>query len=228
MRVEPERTAAVHAQRLEGRTAAEQRLVVGVEDGRVAVDEAAPRHGEGEQGHAWTGSRERCAECGEQRRRLHVRLRQLGLGLRVPDDPAADPEVDPVAGDREGADRQREVEVAVRADGAERAHRRATADGLERGDEVDGGDLRRARDGAAGERGGEDLRERRVRREGSPRPWRRGASRRPARARPSAPASARSPARRRARGRSARGRRSSRARPRPSRPRPGRRPAASP
>ena len=54
-------------------------------------------------------------------------------------------------GDREGADRQRELEVAVAAHDAERAHRGAAADGLELGDQVDGGDLRRARDRASRE-----------------------------------------------------------------------------
>ena len=61
------------------------------------------------------------------------------------------------AGDGEGADRQRQLEVAVRLDRPERAHRRAAADGLEPRDVVDRGDLRRARDRAARERRAQDL-----------------------------------------------------------------------
>ena len=101
----------------------------------------------------------------------------------------------------------------------ERAHRRAAADRLERGDQVERRDLRRAGHRAAGERRREDLRERRRRRAAGPRRSRRGASR-PASSRCAISSGQRTdPARRRARGRCARGRRSSRARRRPSRPR---------
>jgi hypothetical protein len=65
--------------------------------------------------------------------------------------------VNPVLGDRERPDRQREVEVAVAADDAERSHRRAAADRLERGDQVERGDLGRAGDRAAREGGREKL-----------------------------------------------------------------------
>ena len=154
--------------------------------------------------------------AGQQRARLHERLLDLGVRIGVPDDPAADPEVDPVLGDRERPDRQREVEVAVRVHAADGAHRGAAADRLESGDVVDRGDLRRAGDRAA--------RERRLEQLGQPdplpeRPLDRGDQVLHARQLvlvPSAPASGRCPARTRARGRSARGRRSSRARRRPS------------
>ena len=125
--------------------------------------------------------------------------------------------------DRERPDRQRQVEVAVRIDPADRSHRRAAPDRLERCDVVDGGDLGRTRDRSA--------------REGRPRISARPT---PGRRRPSTvvthvrdarelalfeqlrPANG-SRARRRARGRSAPGRRSSRARRRPSRSRQARR-----
>ena len=98
-------------------------------------------------------------------------------------------------GDRERADRERELEVAVRLDPPERAHRRAAADRLERGDQVERRDLRAAGDRAAGQHGVEQLRERHVRRAAPPRRSRRGASRRRARARRAARASARCRAR---------------------------------
>ena len=65
-------------------------------------------------------------------------------------------------GDGERADRQREVEVAVRMDASERAHRRAAADRLERGDHVERRDLRAAGDRAARQHGLEQLGERHV------------------------------------------------------------------
>ena len=49
---EPERRAAVDAEGLERRTAAQERLVVGAEDRLVRVDEAAAADGEREQAHA--------------------------------------------------------------------------------------------------------------------------------------------------------------------------------
>ena len=67
----------------------------------------------------------------EQRARLRPRLLDLGRRIGVPDDAAADPEVNRAVGDREGADRQREVEVAVPVDPSDRAHRRAATDRLE-------------------------------------------------------------------------------------------------
>src|SRR6185436_13376052 len=57
----------------------------------------------------------------------------------------------------EGANGERELEVAVRPHPAEGAHGGSAADGLERGDVVDGGDLWRTRDGAAREGGLEEL-----------------------------------------------------------------------
>ena len=58
--LEPERAAAVHAQRLEGRTAAEEPLVVGADDRLGRIDEPAARDGEREDAHvrAASGSRE--------------------------------------------------------------------------------------------------------------------------------------------------------------------------
>src|SRR5262249_49328819 len=76
---------------------------------------------------------------------------------RVPDDAAAYPEVDLPVHDREGADREREVEVAVRVDAAERTHRRAATDRLERRDELERAALRTAGDGAARKHGFEQL-----------------------------------------------------------------------
>ena len=51
MPVEPERPTAVDADRLEGRAAAQESLVVGVDDGSVWIDDAAAGHGEREQRH---------------------------------------------------------------------------------------------------------------------------------------------------------------------------------
>ena len=65
--------------------------------------------------------------------------------------------------DREGADREREVEVAVRMDAAERAHRGAAADRLERRDQVERRDLRAAGHRAAGEHRVEQLGQRHLR-----------------------------------------------------------------
>ena len=61
--------------------------------------------------------------------------------------------------DRERADRERELEVAVAPDASERAHRGAAADRLELRDQVDRRDLRRTGDRAARERRREQLRE---------------------------------------------------------------------
>src|SRR5207245_2770291 len=69
----------------------------------------------------------------EERRGLRPGLVDLLAGIGVPDDAAADPEVDAPFGDRERADRQREVEVAVRPDRAEGAHRGSPADRLQPG-----------------------------------------------------------------------------------------------
>ena len=146
-----ERPAAVDPDRLERRPAAQQRLVVGAQHRLGRIDDAAASDRDREQAHR-APHLDRRADRGEERPRLRPRLLDLRLRLRVPDDAAADPEMDPVLGDRERPDRQRQVEVAVAADDAERAHRRAAADGLERGDQVERGDLRRAGDGAAGER----------------------------------------------------------------------------
>src|SRR5581483_1343529 len=79
--------------------------------------------------------------------------------LGLPDDAAADPEVDATLRDRERTDRQCEVEVAVRMDAPQRSHRRAAPDGLERGDELERGELRAAGDRAAGQHRLEQLRE---------------------------------------------------------------------
>ena len=171
---ELERPAAVDADRLEGGAAAQQRLVVGSEHRLGRIDDTAARDGDCEQGHRRCDL-DRRADGGEQRPRLRPRLLDLGLGLRVPDDAAADPEVDPALGDGERADRQREVEVAVAADDAERSHRGATADRLERGDQVERGDLRRAGDRAAREGRVRAARRGRRRRGACPRPSRRGA-----------------------------------------------------
>ena len=67
----------------------------------------------------------------EERARLRPRLLDLRRRIGVPDDAAADPEMNRALGDREGPDREREVEVTVPVDPAERAHRRAATDRLE-------------------------------------------------------------------------------------------------
>ena len=59
--------------------------------------------------------------------------------------------------DRKRANRQGEIEVSVRIDEAERAHRRAAADRFERSDQIERGDLRTAGDGAAGKHSAEQV-----------------------------------------------------------------------
>src|SRR5205823_11304716 len=81
---------------------------------------------------------------------------------RVPDDPAADPEVDAPVRDGKGPDREREVEVAVRTDAPEGAHRRTPADRLELRDPVDRRNLRRPGDRTAREGRLEQLGQRRI------------------------------------------------------------------
>ena len=215
MRVEPEGTAVVDAQRLEGAAAAEQRLVVGEKTGSSGSTSPRPRRAT-----ASSVTRHRLGSgapiAASSGRALTQRLLDLRLGIGVPDDPAADPEVDPVLRDGEGADRQREVEVAVRADrpsapidaprptGSSAAMWSTAAIFGAPVTEPPGTSPRAARSAPTSSRAG-------------PRRSRRGARRRRARGSPSARASARNPARRPATGRSARGRRSSRARRRPSR-----------
>ena len=226
MRLEPERATAVDAQRLERGAAAQQRVVVGAQDRRVGRDDAAPRDREPEQRHAGCSTSLPTA-CRSGRAFTHDSSISAA-GSESQTMPAADPEVDPPLGDGEGADRERELEVAVRPDPAERAHRRAAADGLERRDLVDRRDLRRARDRAARERRLEQLGQRDA---VAKRPLDRrdevAHAGEPVRRRQLGPAD-RCPARRRARGRCARGRRSSRARRRPSPTRSARLPAPSP
>ena len=55
----------------------------------------------------------------QERPRLHQRLLDLLAGVGVPHDPAAHPEVDLAARDREGTDREAQVEVAVGVDAAD-------------------------------------------------------------------------------------------------------------
>ena len=52
MRVEQERAAAVHAERLEDRSPAQERIVAGTEDRLARVDEAAAGNRDREQIHA--------------------------------------------------------------------------------------------------------------------------------------------------------------------------------
>ena len=147
---EAEAHAGVDADRLERAAAAQERLVVGAQHRLGRIDDAAATDCDREEAHRVTASigAPIAASSGVC---LRPRLLDLGLRVGVPDDPAADPEVDPSLGDREGADRQRQLEVAVAAHDAQSAHRGAAADGLELGDQVDGGDLGRSRDRASRE-----------------------------------------------------------------------------
>ena len=70
-------------------------------------------------------------------------------GIGVPDDAAADPEMDRAVGDANVRIVSARSRSPFGVDAAERAHRRAAADGLERGDQVERGDLRAAGDRAA-------------------------------------------------------------------------------
>ena len=170
-----------------------------------------------------------CADRGEQRPRLRPRLLDLGLGLGVPDDAAADPEMDPLLGDRERADRQRELEVAVRrgpcrARPSTRRGRRARARRSGRRAAIFGAPVTEPPGNVAASSSARptSLAQRSLDRRDEVRDAGELAldhQLRPAHA---------SPARRRGRGRCARGRRSSRARPRPSRPRRARRAGACP
>jgi hypothetical protein len=64
--------------------------------------------------------------------------------------------------DRERADRERQLEVAVRLKRPERTHRRAAADGLQPRNVIECRDLRRAGDRPAGKRRPQDVGQRRV------------------------------------------------------------------
>src|SRR5204863_50541 len=80
---------------------------------------------------AYSGRPEQSPAVGEARQQrpgLDPGLLDLRGRVGVPDDAAPDPEVDAPIGDREGADRQPQLEVAVRVDPAERCHRRAATD----------------------------------------------------------------------------------------------------
>ena len=136
MLVELERRACVHAQRLENGTAAQHALVVGVQKRRVDGHDAATELGERNERHA-TGVAIRRADRREQRTGLDPRLLDLVERIGVPDDAASDPEMDRVVGDGEGANRECQVDVAVRVDAPERAHRRAATDRLECGDHAE-------------------------------------------------------------------------------------------
>ena len=160
MLVEAERPAVVDTHRLERGAAAREALVVRDEHGRRRVDEAAPRDGDGERPHRGDRAHgQRRADRSEQRPAFVHDSSTSADGIGVPDDAAADPEMDAPVGDREGADRERQLEVAVAVHPPERTHRRAASDGLERRDQVDRGDLRRTRHRAAGERRREQLRQ---------------------------------------------------------------------
>ena len=148
------------------------------------------------------------ADQARERPRLHERLLHLGGRVGVPHDPAADPQVQAAVGDRERADREAEVEVAVGVHDAERAHRRAPADRLDPGDVVDGRELGRPGDRAAGEGRPQQLGQPDARAQRGPRRSRPCAARRPSAARPGTRRPARCPGGIRGRGRCARGRRS--------------------
>ena len=97
VRVEPERPAGVDAQRLERGAAAQERLVVGADD--RLVGSTRPRPVDGEREHASrdaTGLAAAATPIGRRAaaRAFDPRLLDLGRRLGVPDDAAADPEVD--------------------------------------------------------------------------------------------------------------------------------------
>ena len=226
--VQPEEdgAAAADAHRLERGGAAQQRLVVGMEDGLGRVDEtlAGDRGGQ-EIRHAGTSP----PTARSRGRALTHDSSISASGSESQTMPAADPEVDAAFGDGERADRQRQLEVAVGANRAERAHRRrrdrpARAPAIRSTAAIFGAPVTEPPGKVAARISPRPH-------VGSDRPLDRGDEVRDARELalrhqlgPGRP----SPARRRARGRSARGRRSSRARRRPSRPRRRRRRAASP
>ena len=152
--VHGEGTAVIDAQRLEGRQPAQQTLVVGMDDRQVRVDEAASQDGQGERGrrsHRASADPGGRADGVEEWSGLDPGLFDLGRRLGVPDHPATDPQVDAALGDGEGPDGQGEVEVPVRPERAEGAHRGAATDRLEGCDVVEGRDLRRSRHRSAGE-----------------------------------------------------------------------------
>ena len=224
MLVEPEGPAAVDADGLERRAAAQERLVVGVQNGLAGVDEPAPADGERQECHVATASGTGLPTAARSGRAFTQDSSISASRLRVPDDAAADPEVDLA--------RRR-----PRTCGSSARGRGRRSDGSARARPW----TRRARP-ARGRRCGRAPRS-------SARPVTEppgktapssSASPTPSRsrpstvvtmcvtpgelaARPSGRASARSRARTRARGRCARGRRSSRARRRPSRTRAARR-----
>ena len=110
MLLEPKRPTAVDAHRLERGPTPREPLVVGREDGLGGLDETAPRNSDRTQ----RGSAQRAAAARGAAGRLHPapgrpaarrsheqwigldpRFVDLGLRIRVPDDAAADPEMDP-------------------------------------------------------------------------------------------------------------------------------------
>jgi hypothetical protein len=123
--------------------------------GSVGSTSPRPRHGEREDGHANATSGTRESRRLEQRPRLRPRLLTSASRIEVPDDAAADPEVN----DRRAIANVRMVRARSKSRcrrPPERTHARR-ADGLELGDEIDGRDLRSPGHRPAGKRRLEDL-----------------------------------------------------------------------
>ena len=90
---QPERASRVDAQRLECGPSTQERVVVGAKHRRVGIDDARARRPRPRAASSRRRRRQRRADRREQRRRLDEGLLDLGRRIRVPDDPAADPEV---------------------------------------------------------------------------------------------------------------------------------------
>ena len=148
---EAKRLAAVHAERLEGAPATHECLVVHVDHGLAGRDEPSPGNGERKDVHARTGSGNGAPIASSSGRAFTSDSSISSCGIGVPDDAATHPEMDVPIRDRERADGERKIEVAVRPDRAERSHGRSPADRLECRDVIDGRDLGSARHRTAGE-----------------------------------------------------------------------------
>ncbi len=152
---EQERPAAVHANRLERRAAAEERVVVGVEDRLGRIDEPTTGDRDGEQRHRHAGTRPPTAASSGRALTHDSSISASGSESQtIP--PPTHRWIHPSA-----IANVRIVSASSKSPfaphAAERAHRRAPSDRLEARDVLDRRQLRRARDRAAGERRVQDL-----------------------------------------------------------------------
>ncbi len=157
VRLETKRSAGVDAKGLERGAASQERLVICADDRLVRSAEAPPGDGDREHAHRVRFHAARSDRV-EKRASLDPGLLDLRRGIRVPHDPSTHPEVDATIRDRERADGEREVEVAVPVHASERTHRGTATDRLELCDEIHRRDLRRARDRSPWEHRPEQLR----------------------------------------------------------------------